>query len=67
MNLFAPLMWSSPWAAVMPAELPGKRYEDWEIADPAGQSLPAVRAIRDDIERRVRMLLDPLVPAGVSN
>src|SRR5438309_702239 len=37
---------------------PGKRYEDWEIADPAGQSLPAVRAIRDDIERRVRVLLD---------
>lgn len=46
---------------------PGKRYEDWEIADPAGQSLPAVRAIRDDIERRVRVLLETLVPAGVAN
>jgi arsenate reductase (thioredoxin) len=46
---------------------PGKQYEDWEIADPAGQSLTAVRAIRDDIERRVRVLLDTLVPAGVSN
>jgi arsenate reductase len=46
---------------------PGTRSEDWEIADPAGQSLPAVRAIRDDIGRRVRVLLDTLVPAGVSN
>ena len=46
---------------------PGKRYEDWETADPARQSLPALRAIRDDIERRIRVLLDAIVPAGVSN
>ena len=36
---------------------PGKRYEDWEVADPAGESIDAVRPIRDDVERRVRALL----------
>jgi arsenate reductase len=36
---------------------PGKRYEEWTIADPAGQSIAAVRPIRDDIEERVRRLL----------
>jgi protein-tyrosine-phosphatase len=36
---------------------PGKRYEDWELPDPAGQDLEAVRPIRDDIEQRVRGLL----------
>jgi protein-tyrosine-phosphatase len=35
---------------------PGKRYEDWELRDPAGQSLEVVRAVRDDIEARVREL-----------
>ena len=39
---------------------PGKRYEDWDLDDPAGQSLEAVRPIRDEIERRVRTLLDEL-------
>jgi len=39
---------------------PGKRYEDWPVADPAGADMAAVRAIRDDIERRVRHLLDGL-------
>jgi arsenate reductase len=39
---------------------PGKRYEDWELDDPAGQGIDAVRPIRDDIERRVRELLDSL-------
>jgi arsenate reductase len=39
---------------------PGKRYEDWELPDPAGKSLDEVRAIRDDIERRVRVLLASL-------
>ncbi|CAM3555344.1 arsenate reductase ArsC [Isoptericola cucumis] len=39
---------------------PGKRYEDWELDDPAGQGLDAVRPIRDDIERRVRGLLASL-------
>ena len=43
---------------------PGKRYEDWQLDDPAGQGLEAVRPIRDEIERRVRRLLDELeVPA----
>ena len=36
---------------------PGKRYENWELPDPAGQSVDAVRPIRDDIEQRVRRLL----------
>jgi len=39
---------------------PGKRYEDWTLDDPAGLDLAAVRSIRDDIERRVRILLDQL-------
>jgi arsenate reductase len=45
---------------------PGKRYLDWELADPAGQGVEAVRPIRDEIERRVRGLLAELqipVPA----
>ena len=40
--------------------VPGKRYEDWELEDPAGQGLDAVRPIRDEIERRVRTLLASL-------
>jgi protein-tyrosine-phosphatase len=40
---------------------PGKRYEDWQIDDPAGLDVAAVRPIRDDIERRVRALLDELL------
>jgi arsenate reductase len=44
---------------------PGKRYEDWELEDPAGQDVEAVRPIRDEIERRVRDLLASMgVPAG---
>jgi protein-tyrosine-phosphatase len=39
---------------------PGKRYEDWELADPAGRALEEVRRIRDDIAARVRRLLDEL-------
>ncbi|WP_405881036.1 MULTISPECIES: arsenate reductase ArsC [unclassified Streptomyces] len=43
---------------------PGKRYLEWTLDDPAGQSVDDVRPIRDDIERRVRGLLDDLgVPA----
>ncbi|SDS25662.1 arsenate reductase ArsC [Microlunatus soli] len=42
---------------------PGTRYEDWTLDDPAGQPVEAVRAIRDDIKRRVRFLLDELVPS----
>ncbi|MCY7325196.1 MAG: arsenate reductase ArsC [Microbacteriaceae bacterium] len=44
---------------------PGKRYEDWELADPAGQGIEAVRPIRDDIKARIVQLLDELVPATV--
>jgi len=44
---------------------PGKRYEDWELADPAGQGIEAVRPIRDDIKARIVKLLDELLPARV--
>ncbi len=44
---------------------PGKRYEDWELADPAGQGIEAVRPIRDDIKARIVKLLDELLPATV--
>jgi arsenate reductase (thioredoxin) len=40
---------------------PGKRYLDWELEDPAGQGVDAVRPIRDDIDRRVRTLLGELL------
>jgi len=39
---------------------PGKRYEEWTLDDPAGQGLEQVRPIRDEIEQRVRRLLDEL-------
>ena len=39
---------------------PGKRYENWELDDPAGQSADEVRPIRDEIEKRVRRLLTEL-------
>jgi protein-tyrosine-phosphatase len=43
---------------------PGKRYLNWDLEDPAGQDVAAVRPIRDEIERRVRGLLDEIdVPA----
>jgi protein-tyrosine-phosphatase len=41
---------------------PGKRYLDWELEDPAGKDLETVRAIRDEIDRRVQGLLAELVP-----
>jgi arsenate reductase len=41
---------------------PGKRYEDWELQDPAGRTIDEVRPIRDEIERRVRTLLVQLLP-----
>jgi arsenate reductase len=43
--------------------LSGKHYEDWEVADPRGEPIDAVRAIRDDISRRVHALVAQLVPA----
>ena len=39
---------------------PGTRYEDWELDDPAGQGVDAVRPIRDEIRRRVVLLLESL-------
>jgi len=39
----------------------GKRYEDWDVADPAGQPIEAVRAIRDDIQARVTTLLGEIL------
>jgi protein-tyrosine-phosphatase len=44
---------------------PGKRYEDWELDDPAGQGIDAVRPIRDEIKRRVQVLVSELLPATV--
>lgn len=40
--------------------IPGKRYLDWELDDPAGRGVEEVRPIRDDIEGRVRKLIDEL-------
>jgi arsenate reductase (thioredoxin) len=42
---------------------PGKRYQDWELEDPAGKALTEVRPIRDEIEARVRRLVTELLPA----
>jgi protein-tyrosine-phosphatase len=45
---------------------PGKRYLNWDLDDPAGKDVEGVRPVRDEIERRVRHLLDELhVPAAV--
>ena len=40
---------------------PGKRYEDWELDDPAGQGIEAVRPIRDDIKQRIATLVSSLL------
>lgn len=40
---------------------PGKRYEDWALTDPAGKQLDEVRPIRDEVERRVEILIDELL------
>jgi protein-tyrosine-phosphatase len=45
---------------------PGKRYVDWQVEDPAGQGVEAVRPIRDEIEQRVRTLLTELDVAPVA-
>ena len=42
---------------------PGKRYEDWELTDPAGRGIDDVRPIRDDIKARVEALLAEIAPA----
>jgi arsenate reductase (thioredoxin) len=41
---------------------PGKRYEDWELDDPAGQDLETVRRIRDELDQRVQRLIAELLP-----
>ena len=43
---------------------PGKRYEDWQLDDPAGQGIEAVRVIRDAIRGRVEDLIAELLPAA---
>ena len=45
---------------------PGKRYEDWELDDPAGQSIDAVRPIRDEIRRRVESLIGKILSEPTS-
>lgn len=42
---------------------PGTRYEDWALADPAGQGVEAVRPIRDDIRARIEALIAEIAPA----
>jgi arsenate reductase len=42
--------------------LPGRRYLDWDLPDPMGADVETVRAIRDDIEARVQLLLVELLP-----
>jgi len=47
---------------------PGKRYEDWELDDPAGRDIEAVRVIRDDIKSRIQQLTaELLAPTDASN
>ena len=43
---------------------PGKRYEDWELEDPAGKDIETVRRVRDDIRGRVEALLAEIAPAA---
>jgi len=43
---------------------PGKRYEDWELEDPAGKGIDTVRRVRDDIRGRVKTLVGELLPTG---
>ena len=42
---------------------PGKRYEDWQLDDPAGQGPETVRRIRDEIRTRVETLIAELTPS----
>ena len=41
---------------------PGKKYEDWQLDDPAGQDLETVRGIRDELDQRVQKLIGELLP-----
>jgi arsenate reductase len=46
---------------------PGKRYEDWELEDPAGKDLETVRRIRDEIDTRVQGLIGELLPEDTAS
>jgi protein-tyrosine-phosphatase len=46
---------------------PGKKYEDWELDDPAGQDLETVRRIRDEIDERVQRLIGELLPDSAAS
>jgi arsenate reductase len=46
---------------------PGTRYLDWELDDPAGQGVEAVRPIRDEIDTRVRALIAEMLPTASSD
>ena len=54
--------WSSMGCGDACPVYPGKRYEDWELQDPAGQPVEVVRRIRGDIDARVQQLLAELAP-----
>jgi arsenate reductase len=43
---------------------PGKRYEDWELTDPAGRPIEIVRQVRDDIKARIQTLVGELLPTA---
>ena len=43
---------------------PGKRYQDWQLTDPAGQPIEVVRQVRDEIRARVEQLIDELLGTG---
>jgi len=43
---------------------PGKRYEDWDLVDPAGKDIAVVREVRDDIKRRIEQLLTEILPTA---
>ena len=45
---------------------PGKRYEDWELTDPAGQGIETVREVRDEIKTRIEGLIASLSPAAAT-
>jgi len=46
---------------------PGKRYEDWELEDPAGKGIDTVRRVRDDIRGRVETLINELLPPAADH
>jgi protein-tyrosine-phosphatase len=41
---------------------PGKRYEEWEVGDPAGRDLESVRGVRDELDARVQQLIGEILP-----